>query len=196
MAGSADEDDLLVARCAGGDADALRRLIERHGRAAHALALHIARDPAAAEEITQDAFLRVWRGARRYTPQGLFRAWLLRVVRHLALDHLRRRRPPAPWSGGAAAAAGPGFAAPDPADPLPGPEDQAEAAETGRALASLLAALPPEQRRVVELLYYAGLSHREAARRLGIPLGTLKGRVRLALDRLRREFPPLGGVPW
>lgn len=196
MAGSGDEDDLLVARCADGDADALRRLIERHGRAAHALALHMSRDAAAAEEITQDAFLRVWRGARHYAPQGLFRPWFLRVVRHLALDHLRRRRPPLPWTGVAAASDPRGGAPPEAADPLPGPELRAEAAEAGRTLAALLAALPPDQRQALELLYYGGLSHREAARRLGIPLGTLKGRVRLALGRLRRELPPTGGLHW
>jgi RNA polymerase sigma-70 factor (ECF subfamily) len=162
----------LLRRLAGGDARALAEFYDAHGALAYGLALRVLRDRADAEDVTQEAFLQVWRQATRYDPQrGSAQAWLCAIVRTRALDRLRRRlarreTDEAPADGGA-----------------PPPDH-----ESKLAVRKALLALSPDQRHAVELAYYEGLTQTEIASRLGAPLGTVKTRIRTAMLRLREEL--------
>lgn len=173
------EDLALVRRVAAGDADALRLLYERFGRIVYAFAYRFVRDPGLAEECTQDVFLALWRRAAGFDPsRAKLSTWLLAVTRNRAIELGRQRsRRPAP-AGDAADEAEHDEHAPDPS---------AVAIEVDRAerVALALSELPAEQREVVVLAYFDQLSHTEIAELIGIPLGTVKGRMRLALERLR-----------
>lgn len=178
--GSTVTDEGLIDRICRRDEHALALLYDRHARAAYGLALRIVWQEQAAEEVVQEAFLSVWRGAHRYRPgRGPVRTWLLAIVRNRAVDLLRGpgrhadRVLPLELAGGPEPVAG------------DDPEREALAAIEGHRVRAALAALPPEQRSVVELAYFAGLSHREVAAKTGVPLGTVKSRMRLALERLR-----------
>ena len=155
---------------------ALECLYDAHHRLALAVAYRILGDRADAEEVVQEAFLAVWRVDQAYDPsKGARRAWLLSIVRNRAIDRLRARRR-APRTGD---------------EVIPEPMDRTDvAAEVvatldGRAVREALLGLSPEQRAVIELAYFGGLTHTEIAARLSLPLGTVKGRMRLALERLR-----------
>jgi RNA polymerase sigma-70 factor (ECF subfamily) len=180
MAGSEPEDGLLLQRAAAGDNDALLALHKRYANLVYSMAWRVLQDVGLAEEVTQDVFMKLWRQGQRYDPdRGRFSAWLLSVTRFAAIDRLRQegRRPSAV--------------------DLPGEDlDQQTALEQmlatdhaswerGQHLRLLLGELPPEQRQVVELAYFGGLTHSELAEQLGLPLGTVKGRLRLGLERLR-----------
>lgn len=174
-----EPDDALVLRIRAGEADALDTLYGRYGRLAFALAYRVVNSPEAAEDVVQDAFLTVWRRAESYQPgRGSVRAWLLTVVRNRAIDMLRAResRPKV-------------VATLDDISSLTaGDDDPADAALRGveaSAVREALASLPTEQREVVELAYFSGLSYPEVAERTGAPLGTVKSRMRLAMERLR-----------
>jgi RNA polymerase sigma-70 factor (ECF subfamily) len=182
LALASDSDVVLLARLAGGEEEALAVLYDRLGAAAYGLALRIAGDPDAAEDAVQEAFLRLWRRADRYDRRrGDPRPWVLRIVRNVAID-LQRARYARSRAEGAGAADDPGER------DVPRPEDSAEAAETASRVRAALAELPPEQRRAVEIAYFEGLSHREIAAREGLPLGTVKTRIRDAVLRLRACF--------
>jgi RNA polymerase sigma-70 factor (ECF subfamily) len=178
----AASDAQLVAAMAGRDEDALALLYDRHAAAAYGLALRILWDASAAEDVVQEAFLALWRDASRYHPErGAVRAWLLGIVRHRAIDQLRgpQRRTGRPLSLDLMET------------PAPAPDDPAaEALRSidGATVRAALDALPSEQRAVVELAYFGGLSHGEIAGRTGVPLGTVKGRMRLAVERLRKAL--------
>jgi RNA polymerase sigma-70 factor (ECF subfamily) len=169
-------DEALLAQLQGRDEAALGVLYDRHGRLAFSLAYRIVGDPETAEEVVQEAFLTVWRRAETYRPErGAVRSWLLTVVRNRAIDAVRGRAATTPTV---------------PVDDLPlvaldSPEAEAIRAVEGRVVREALAELPPEQREVVELAYFGGLSYPEVAERTGVPLGTVKSRMRLALERLR-----------
>ncbi|MFO7571813.1 MAG: sigma-70 family RNA polymerase sigma factor [Gaiellaceae bacterium] len=173
------EDAALVARVAGGDADALRILYERFGRIVYAFALRHTRDPGLAEECTQDAFVVLWRRADAFDPaRAKLTTWLLVVTRNKAIELLRARsrRPVAVDDVDYESIL---------EDTGPGPSEVAEESDLSQRVAEALAELPAEQREVVSLAYFDGLTHDEIARVIGIPLGTVKGRMRLALERLR-----------
>jgi RNA polymerase sigma-70 factor, ECF subfamily len=174
------DDAELVACVAAGDSGALRELYERFGSIAFGVALRILDDRHAAEECTQDSFVAVWRNAGRYDPgRASVSTWLISIVRNRAVDLVRRRvaRATDPY----AEVESPGES-PDIADTI-------VAAELSSRVAAALAELPAAQREVVLLAYFHGLTHSEIAERLAIPLGTVKGRARLALDRLRALAP-------
>jgi RNA polymerase sigma factor (sigma-70 family) len=168
-------DESLLARVARGDDDALGNLYDRFGHVAYGLALRILRDERLAEDAVQDAFLAVWRQAASFRPERAnARTWVLTFVHRRAVDLVRReeRRRMEPLEPEAEAATG----------------STAEAAELrGRreAVQRALAQLPEEQRRPIELAYYAGFSQSELAERLGEPLGTIKSRMFTGLKRLR-----------
>lgn len=172
----ADADVAAIARIQGGEEEALAELYDRHGRAAYALAYRVVGDPETAEEVVQEVWLSVWRRAAGYQPErGSVRSWLLAGVRHRAIDVLRARQ------------ARPRTSSIDNL-PLAAPDDPAARALSlleSRTLRTAVATLPPEQRAAVELAYFAELPYPEIARRLGVPLGTVKSRLRLALGRLR-----------
>jgi RNA polymerase sigma-70 factor (ECF subfamily) len=174
-----EADEVLLERLAGRDADALDALYNRYGRVAFALAYRILGSPETAEDVVQEAFLAVWRGAASYErTRGHPRGWLLSVVRNRAIDALRARevRPKvgATLTDVASIPAGDG----DPADDALRRIDAA-------AIRDALTSLPPEQRETVELAFFSGFSYPEVAARMGAPLGTVKSRMRLALERLR-----------
>jgi RNA polymerase sigma-70 factor (ECF subfamily) len=180
-----DPDRDALERLVWQDDAALAELYDRHGRTAYALAYRVLLDREAAEEAVQEAFLAVWRRAATYQPErGSVRTWLLTVVRNRAIDALRARE------------ARPRTTAVDDL-PLAAPDDPEQAAlrrVDGSRVRRAVATLPADQRTAVELAYFAGLSYPEIATRTGVPLGTVKSRLRLALGRLRSLLDAEGGT--
>lgn len=171
-------DEALVALVARGDEGALAALYDRVGRAAYGLALRVLRSERLAEEAVQEGFLALWRGAAGFSPErAKASTWIITLVHRRAVDmvrHEQRRRTDALDDATAAAI---------PAETTT--EQQAwESFERDR-VQTALAALPDQQREVVELAYYGGFSQSELAERLGVPLGTVKSRMFAALTRLR-----------
>jgi RNA polymerase sigma-70 factor (ECF subfamily) len=180
MASSEPDDSILLQRTAAGDSDALLALHKRYANLVYSMAWRVLQDVGMAEEVTQDVFMKLWRREQRYDPnRGRFSAWLLSVTRFAAIDRLRQegRRPSAVDLYD------------ESADHQTALESllatDHESWERGQHLRLLLIQLPPEQRQVVELAYFGGLTHSELAEQLGLPLGTVKGRLRLGLERLR-----------
>jgi RNA polymerase sigma-70 factor (ECF subfamily) len=173
----ADEDLMrLVQR---GDARAFEAIYDRHGAAAFSLAYRMAGSRAAAEDIVQEAFLSVWRSSVRYQPErGNLRSWLLSVVHNRAIDWLRRSvtqtRHQADAEGIEEREAAPELT-----------DVEALRRDEARTIRSAMEQLPADQLRVVELAYFGGFTHSQIADMLGMPLGTVKGRMRLALDKMR-----------
>jgi RNA polymerase sigma-70 factor (ECF subfamily) len=158
-------------------------LYDRHGGAAYSLAYRIVGDRNAAEDVTQEAFLSAWRSGARYDrARGSVRTWLLGVVRNRAIDALRREstRPPALSLDVDAPAREP--VTPELTDV------EALRQEAAREVRGALDELPDEQLRVVKLAYFGGLSQSEIAEALGMPLGTVKGRMRLAMEKMRGKL--------
>lgn len=181
-------DDAILDRIARGDQTALDAFYQRHGRTAFGLAYRVLGDPEAAEEAVQDSFLTIWRRAERFDPaRGAARAWLLTVVRNRAIDLLRAResRP----KTGASIEDARDLQATD-ADPA----DSALRRATAETVRAALASLSTEQREVVELAFFGGFSYPEVAERTKAPLGTVKSRMRLAMERLRGALLAGGGV--
>ncbi|MBX0327312.1 sigma-70 family RNA polymerase sigma factor [Oscillochloris sp. ZM17-4] len=182
-------DEALMARVAGGDTDALDLLYHRYARVVYGLALRILANPQHAEDVVQETFWRVWsRGATFQITGGSFPPWLFGIARNHCIDELRRRQ--------ARPATRPGddsdilLAIPD---GQPGVDDLTWEGERRRLIISALADLPDDQREVIELAYFNGLSQREIAERLNNPLGTVKTRVRLALQKLKGLLEHLNG---
>jgi RNA polymerase sigma-70 factor (ECF subfamily) len=169
-----------IRRAAGGDADALAALYDRHSRIIYSLAFRIIGDASDAEEVVQDVFAQVWRQAARYdTSRGAVIAWMLMMTRSRAIDRIRSRRglpPVAPdsWKGLA-----------EMVDPAQGPELTTLTADQIGRVREALNALPLTQRLAIQLAFYEGLTHVEIAERLEEPLGTVKTRIRLGLLKLR-----------
>jgi RNA polymerase sigma-70 factor (ECF subfamily) len=180
---STDLDNVFGAAVAAGDITALDALYRRYRPAAFATAFALLREPEAAEDAVHDALLRAWRSAASFQPtRGSLRSWLLTIVRNTAFDHLRARQ--------LARRAQPQLAH----EAVDGEGDvftSVAIAADAQRLREALQALPSEQRRALELAFFAGLTHGEIAVRTGTPLGTVKGRVRLGLRRLRRDLSDL-----
>jgi len=177
LARLADEElMLLVARA---DPAAFAVVYERHATAAFSLAYRMVATRAAAEDVVQEAFLSLWRGGGRYDPaRGSVRTWLLGIVHHRAIDALRRSvvhdRRRASDEG-----LDERFDAGERTD-----VEVARRAEAATVRSALLG-LPADQARVIQLAYFGGFTHTEIAAMLGEPLGTVKGRMRLGLAKLR-----------
>jgi len=168
-------DAAAVARVAGGDAVALRELYDRYGKVVYSFAYRLTGDATLAEECVQDVFVALWRRAADFDPnRARLTTWLFVVARNRAVD-LGRQKARRPELRDGLEPAG---SAPDPAD-LAAEQDEAQ------RVAEAMAELPEEQLAVLRLAYFDGLSHAEIAALIDIPLGTVKGRVRLALKRLR-----------
>jgi RNA polymerase sigma-70 factor (ECF subfamily) len=173
-----DED--LMPQVAEKDPLAFQVFYDRHGGAAYSLAYRIVGDRQRAEDVTQEAFLSIWRsGARFDRARGSVRAWTLGIVRNRAIDALRREAAKAP----SLAFDDDGILESRPAEELT--DVEALRRETARELRGALSELPGEQSRVIELAYFGGFSHSEISRMLGEPLGTIKGRMRLGLEKIR-----------
>jgi RNA polymerase sigma-70 factor (ECF subfamily) len=169
-------DEALMARVAAGDRMAFRVLAERHLGSVIALAAHILGNRSDAEDVAQDAMLRVWVNAPRWKPVARFRTWLTRIVVNLCLD--RRRRPT--WAPLAAAG--------DPADPAPDAQAHLQAANIERRLAAAINQLPERQRAAITLTYSEGLSNAETADILDTSVSALETLLSRAKATLRRVF--------
>jgi RNA polymerase sigma-70 factor (ECF subfamily) len=189
-------DDELVSRLAGGDERALRALYQRHVRPVYALVLRMLQDNEAAEEVVQDSFLRVWRRASDFDPvRSSFRTWLLSIAHRLAVDELRRRRA-RPVSADRYAGDAPATRDESRAgDPAMDPQSAAEAEEIHAAVRAALGALPSVQRAAIELAYFGGLTQGEIAEATGMPLGTIKSRIRMGMLALQMELEDRGYGP-
>jgi len=178
-------DQALLERIAGRDAQALADLYDRFAPAALALAARILGDRSEAEDVLQVVFTRVWQEAGRYDPtKGSTASWLLSWVRNGAIDRLRRRDALRRASLHTAAQAPAGHE-----DDSAALDASAEREKVARAVADL----PPDQRQVIELAYFEGMSQTQIAQRLGEPLGTVKTRMRLGMNKLRQALPVLSG---
>ena len=175
----------LLDRMRGGDEDALAMLYDRWSDRVHSLALHLLRDARDAEDIVEETFWQAWRQAGRYDmTRGAVSTWLTTIARSRALDRLRasrRRQEEAMSELSDMKRAAVDATARREDDPSRG----AEIAERRGLVRQALLALPAEQREVLELAYFRGLSQTEIAERTGQPLGTIKTRVRLAMEKLR-----------
>ena len=178
----------LIDRIGEGDEDAFRRLFRAFAPTALALAQRIVRQPFLAEEIVQEVFLSVWRTPERYrADRGSVKSWLMGMVHHRAVDVVRREESQRRRAEGSA---------PEVADASDDPGitvvDAVSRPQERMAVRAALDELPGEQRRVLELMYYDGLSQSQIADRLSLPLGTVKSRTLLGMRRLRTAL--LGGA--
>jgi RNA polymerase sigma-70 factor, ECF subfamily len=175
---SQESDAAILRQIVGRDPHGVELLYERYSGIAFALAYRLLGERGAAEDVVQEAFLNVWRqGATYDTRRGTVRTWLLTIVHHRAIDQMRSARSKSSAD-----------TVIDDAMPLPAKEDTWTEVVRGLdhdRVREAMAALPPEQRQVVDLAYFGGYTQSEIAQRVGIPLGTVKGRTRLALDKLR-----------
>ena len=177
MGESSDEE--LMARIADADARAFETLVGRHAERTFGLAARIMRNGADADEVVQEAMLRVWTNAPRWRPQAAFRTWLYRVVVNLCLDRKRH----APFA--ALDAAG------DPPDEAPDAAARIEVDETARLVAAGLDALPERQRIALVLTYYEGLSNADAAAVMATSVSSIEALLVRAKRALRQSLRPL-----
>src|SRR3954469_1615811 len=176
----------LIRGAASGDQQALASLYEATSRTVYGLLLRILADASAAEEVLLDVYEQVWRQAAQYSRErGSPLAWLTTIARSRAIDRLRRRRreekKTEPLEDVVATARAGGASA----------EEEVMAGEVRAVVRAALDSLTPEQREVIELAYYGGMSHSEIAAARGLPLGTVKTRTRLGLMRLREMLRPV-----
>jgi len=186
-----DADARLVDRVARGESRALELIYDRYSRGVYSLALRLLGDTAAAEEVVQETFLKLWRQPGAYQPgRGRLLPWLLGVAHHHAVDMLRRRQLEQRHRASANSPNGEGLS--DFLDNLGlSSSDEDPQLRTGTfdqriAIERALAALPVEQRVPLELAYYRGMTQYEVATLLHVPLGTVKTRMRLGLQQLRK----------
>lgn len=174
-------DEELLAGLAAGRLEALESLYDRYRTMAFGIARRITADDVLAEDVVQEAFLGAWRNADRYASgRGSVRTWLLAIVHHRAIDAVRRRRPTSELPAEVE-----GERTPEPLT-LPDAWGEVSARIDREVVGGALATLPEPQREAIELAYFGGLTQQEIAERTGVPLGTVKGRVRLGLAGLRR----------
>jgi RNA polymerase sigma-70 factor, ECF subfamily len=175
------DDADLAAKIRARDPRAMARLYKRYGRAAYSLILRMVRDRAAAEDLVQETFLRIWNRARSFDRQrGALGPWILTVARDRAIDHLRS-------ASGRRAAGALELSQLEPTGLFTQIEDSALSIARSRRLKAAFEKLPPDQRTAIELAYFEGLSHTEMAERMQQPPGTVKAWVRTALKTLRQE---------
>jgi RNA polymerase sigma-70 factor, ECF subfamily len=178
------EDVALIRRMCDADETALGALYDRWVRSLYSLVFHLLKDADEAEDVVEETFWQAWRKASSYEPsRGAVSTWLLTIGRRRALDRLRaklRRREDPIGNHGIALA--------DMASSAPDPSQLAEGAERRLNVLAALRELPAEQREVIELGYYQGLSQTEIADLTGQPLGTVKTRMRLAMQKLREPL--------
>jgi RNA polymerase sigma-70 factor, ECF subfamily len=175
----ADED--LISMVEAADADAFATLYDRHSRAAFSLAYRMMGERQAAEDLAQDAFLKVWRSASSYRAErGSVRTWILSIVHNRGIDQIRshasRRRTQDKIEAS-----------------TPRSQPSEAFAQTWRnsqrdQVREALDTLPPEQLKILELAYFSGYTHVEISELLRLPLGTVKGRMRLGLKKIRTSF--------
>jgi RNA polymerase sigma-70 factor, ECF subfamily len=177
------DDVALIRRMVEADETALGALYDRWARSLYSLVLHLLRDPDEAEDVVEETFWQAWRKADSYEPaRGAVSTWLLTIGRRKALDRLRakKRHREDPIGNDRTFA--------DIASPSPDPSQDVEGSELREHVRAALRELPAEQREVLELGYFNGLSQTEIADATGQPLGTVKTRMRLAMQKLREPL--------
>ncbi len=179
-------DEALVAQVARGNGAALEALYDRHSSTVLGLTLKIVGDRAAAEDVLQETFWRLWKSADTYQSQrGSFTSWLFRIARNLAIDVYRRNnvRPQVMPDGDDSESV---------LDRTPAPDidvaEQAQAVLQNKQVRSAMSSLPGVQRQVIELAYFYGMTRQEIAEATGEALGTIHTRARLALQKLKQEL--------
>ena len=176
-------DEMLVSATATGDGSAFMALYDRYSRQAFGLSFRILGDAATAEEVVQDAFMALWRTAETFdTNRGLVRSWLLTIVHNRSIDRLRSARKTS--SSVELEVADYAGVNDDPWDAV---TDQIDGVQVRAAVSEL----PADQRSTIEMAYFQGLTHQEIAEQTQIPLGTVKGRLRLGLRKLAVSLAPL-----
>ncbi len=174
---STESDSSLLALIQRADEDAMACLFARYSKLVYSVALRVLRDPAAAEDILQEIFLQIWRSPTSFiATRGSLGGWLAVVARNRAIDQLRKKRPS------------------ESVDDLPlaSPFNVANAAEQNVLLERVkvvIAELPEEQQKTLEMAFFDGCTHTEIAEMTGSPLGTVKTRIRSALQTLGKAFP-------
>ena len=184
-------DEILLQSVAQQDTAALERLYDRHAQTIFNLISRIVRDPAVADELLQETFWQIWKLADRFRQDGSAAAWMYRIARNKSLDHLRRQKArPQPvqttneveeealWSQ-------------LPSDDL-GVEPLAERLSTGEQVHQALTEIPVEQRQCLELAYFEGMSQRQIAEHTATPLGTVKTRIKIGMQKLERILQAKG----
>lgn len=193
--GPSPSDHELVAAIGRRDEQALRLLYRRYGGASYALVIRIVGDEECAEEVVQDVFLRIWRHAASYrADQSSLATWILGIARNLAVDELRRRRV-RPVSYETVVPADHESVEQSDPDPLGDPQAVAEFSDIRGAIRSALDTLPGVQRAAIELAYFGGLSQSEIAQVTGLPLGTIKSRIRFGMRALQVALKSRGFGP-
>jgi RNA polymerase sigma-70 factor (ECF subfamily) len=179
------DDESLLRLIVQARPEALSELYDRYGRLVFSLAINALGDTATAEEVTQDVFLRVWQRAWQYrADQAKVSTWLASIARHRAIDQLRRQGARPDGQSLAWADLSPQ------AEPVTaGPHQATELSIRRQRVRAAVAQLPEEQKQVLALAYFRGYSQAEIAESLGLPLGTVKTRIRLAMDKLRDLLP-------
>jgi RNA polymerase sigma-70 factor (ECF subfamily) len=177
----ADED--LMPLVESKEPAAFEVVYDRHGGAAYSLAYRIVGDRTTAEDVTQEAFLSIWRtGARFDRARGSVRTWLLGVVRNRAIDVLRRE------AGRAPSISLELESVPEPRFDGTATDSEALRREAARQVRGALDVLPQDQMQVIQLAYFGGMTHSEIAELLDMPLGTVKGRMRLGMEKIRAQL--------
>ena len=165
------------------DPEAFEVFYDRHGGAAYSLAYRIVGEASAAEDVAQEAFISIWRSGARYDrTRGSVRSWTLGIVRNRAIDALRRTAGKAPKLA---------FDDEMILEQRPSgdrTDEEAIRRDEARELRGVLRELPDEQSKVIQLAYFGGFSHSGIAEMLSMPLGTVKGRMRLGLEKIRTQF--------
>ena len=180
-------DEELMERLAFNDLLAFRALYKRFGNIVYSTSLRIVRDGQVAEDVTQEIFLRIWRKPESYVPQrGRFLTWLTSVTRNRAVDEVRSRTRRYRHETASPEQQEREIAGPETDDPAL----TAELSDQRRLILTAMAGLPQEQREVIELAYFGGLTQQEISERLSQPLGTVKTRIRLGMQKLRAALTP------
>lgn len=180
-------DEMLLARVVTGDSDALEKLYDRHSQTVYSLILRIVSNQAIAEELLQETFWQIWKKSEQFSGGGAAAAWIYRIARNKALDQLRRQkvRPQAVDSD------------PEALEHLTSPAERGVEAQIERIwhrqhIRLALDQIPDEQRLCLELAYFEGMSQQQIAEYTRTPLGTIKTRVRIGLNKLERLLRAAG----
>lgn len=182
-------DPAVIRRVAAGDTRAFERLYDAFSSRLYSLALHMLQKPEEAEELLQEVFAKIWKDAQAYDPRrGAPLAWAITMTRHKAIDRIRSTTRRLHLYEAAGQETGEAATAPD-------ASAETESHEEASAVRASLAALPADVRETIELAYLGGLSHSEIAKKLSLPLTTVKSRIRRAMTHLRQTLGRLRQNP-
>lgn len=189
------QDSEWVARALEGSEDAYRELVRRYERPVFSLVVRMVKDPAVAEEVAQEAFVKVFRSLDTYDPSRKLSSWIFKIAHNTTLDHLRRRRlDTVPLDGGKDEdEPGVGHRLPD--DSRVSPQVEAESSDLARAMEEAISRLRPEYREVVVLRFQEGLAYQEIAEITGLPMGTVKTYIFRARKELAAQLTEMGWTP-